>query len=162
MENFNWKTDLFRRRYEVTSSNQLLGLLTHNCFSNNSMAIIDKERYKFKFVNYFRQEVAIINKSNETQIGRIKISCWGSRASITLNDKSYQWSFSNWWQKNWSISSTDGLHTTAHTNKCDTAGGLISDNLLLGFSGLFISNYLKNITILTACIVPSLFFIGIL
>nr|WP_321408175.1 hypothetical protein [uncultured Carboxylicivirga sp.] len=153
---YNWRKGTFSSTYEIYTSNQLIGNLKDNSFKRMAYGIIENRKIHFQTTGFWKQQTIIIDADNNAIIGNISYGTWMTKATISLSGKTYLWQYDNIWNTKWSMLGPDG---TIIRNSGRTNSGIIesnSNNDMLMLCGLFITNYLLQITVATtiAAMVP--------
>nr|WP_319399806.1 hypothetical protein [uncultured Carboxylicivirga sp.] len=152
---YNWKKGLFSSTYEIYTNNRLVGTLKDKAFCKTSNGIINNHKYIFQTTSLFKPQTNIIDADSQKLIGNISYGTWMTKATISLSGKTYHWQYDNVWNTKWSILGPDGI---ALQSQSKTSSGMIefnSENDALILCGLFITNYLLQMTvIIVAAMVP--------
>ena len=145
---FTWKKKFFSETYRIFEKEAQIGIFKNRPFSSTSEAEINGKKYSFKTKGFFQQHTEIMDGMDGSLIGEIRYGSWKTRATITLNNKTYSWKYDNIWSTRWSL--TDG--STVHLNFAgsSTSGKVESntDDYLLLLLGLYVMNYFWQATII--------------
>ncbi len=157
--NFTWSKGLFTSLYKIYSNGKQLGNLIDKPFSRTIKGMLDGKEYLFRNTGFFRQYTEIVDCSDNRVIGGIEYNSWRSKATVSVNGRTYNWKYDNLWSTQWSLSGSDGI--SARFNSSITKGQIDADtdDGLLVLSGLFVKNYYLQtafIVILVAVIIPAI------
>ena len=150
---FSWKKGLFSSLYKIYSNGQQIGILKDKMFSQTSNGEINGEKYTFKTKGIFKQHTEIIDNQEEKVIGQISYNNWMTKATISIFDKTFIWKYENIWNTKWSVIDSEG-NSINYTG--DSTSGKIESTLeddLLLLTGLFVTNYFWQITIVIIFII---------
>ena len=143
----NWKKGPFSTTYQIFSGKEPLGQLEDHTFRQTSDGMIHQKRYRFKTTGLFKQETRIIDANTDQIIGTISYNSWMSKATIRFTDRTIYWKYDNGWQTRWSLFDDQGIHMKF-------AGGFSKGTIeyqdpddLLVLTGLFVTNYYRQIGI---------------
>jgi len=154
--NFNWKKGIFSDTYRVYSNNQHIGELKNRTFSQSSPGKINGNSYTFRTKGFFKQHTEIIDNSDNSVIGEIAYSNWMTKAFISINEREHIWKYDNIWNTKWSIRDSD--NEIINYKGSSSSGQIESDanNDLLLLTGLYVTNYYWQMTvvILIAVLTP--------
>ena len=142
-----WKKNFFSSTYSIYSNEKMLGKLRDNAFTQSADGTLYGENYYFRTKGIFKQNTTIIDKEDNKAIGNISYNTWMTKATIKISNKTYFWKYDNLWNTKWSIHDSDGI-LIKFTGS--TTSGLINsktEDALLLLSGLFVTNYYIQITI---------------
>ncbi|MEN8203546.1 MAG: hypothetical protein ABFS28_13195 [Bacteroidota bacterium] len=154
----HWKRGTFSSTYEIYEGESLIGKLKDSTFSQSSDGMIHQKGYRFKTKGVFKQETHIIDAESDQVIGTISYNSWMSKANIQLKDRLFQWKYDNSWQTRWSLYDDDGV-------QMKFSGGMSKGTIeydhpddLLVLTGLFVTNYYRQIgiAVLVAIFLPIL------
>ena len=151
-----WKRSFFSNMYRIYSNGQLVGKLQEKTFSKSADGVLNGEKYSFRTNGIFTQQTVIIDVKDNKVIGEITYSNWRSKATlVTLSNKVY-WTYDNPWNTKWSISNSSGIKIKYAGSS--TSGRIDSntEDALLLISGLFVTNYYRQVSIavLIAVFIP--------
>ncbi|MDB4323772.1 hypothetical protein N9963_00030 [Crocinitomicaceae bacterium] len=150
---FSWKKGLFSSLYKIYSNGQQIGILKDKMFSQTSNGEINGEKYTFKTKGIFKQHTEIIDNQEEKVIGQISYNNWMTKATISIFDKTFIWKYENIWNTKWSVIDSEG--NSINYSGDSTSGKIestLEDDLLL-LTGLFVTNYFWQITIVIIFII---------
>ena len=150
---FSWKKGLFSSLYKIYSNGQQIGILKDKMFSQTSNGEINGEKYTFKTKGIFKQHTEIIDNQEEKVIGQISYNNWMTKATISIFDKTFIWKYENIWNTKWSVIDSEGI--SINYSGDSTSGKIestLEDDLLL-LTGLFVTNYFWQITIVIIFII---------
>lgn len=145
---YHWKKGIFSDTYRLYSHNQQTGELRNRTFSRSSVGEINGKRYTFRTTGFFKQHTEIIDHSDHSVVGEIAYNSWMTKAQVTLNGRTYTWKYQNVWNTKWSIS---GQGSGDVMYKGTSTGGHIeaaTDDDLLLLTGLYVTNYYRQTTVL--------------
>jgi hypothetical protein len=141
---YNWKTKLFSKRFEIYQHEILKGDLYKENWSRKVNGELNIRKMAFETKGVFKPETTIIDLQGELPIGSIKYTSWKARATIFYQDKEYRWQFDNFLRSKWSISDQNGAIIRYHSKAF--TGMIVSytrDEILI-LAGFFIRNFLKQ------------------
>ncbi len=142
-----WKKGLFSNLYSIYSEDELIGKLMDEIFSQTAKGELNGEKYLFKTKGFLKQYTEIINSTDNKVIGKINYNNWMTKATISINDKTIYWKYNNIWNTKWTLFDNEKINIK-YTGS-STKGHIetnINDNLLL-LTGLFVTNYYWQMTI---------------
>jgi hypothetical protein len=122
-------------------------MLEEKTFSKTAHGIFNGEKYIFTTKGFFNRHTDIIHANDNKVIGEITYSSWMSKATLTTLDKKVSWKYDNPWNTKWSISNSSGIRISYAGST--TSGRIDSntDDSLLLLSGLFVTNYYRQMSI---------------
>ncbi len=155
--NFTWSNGLFSSLYQIHSNEQQLGRLINRPFSRTTKGSFEGKDYLFRNTGFFHQKTEIVDCSDNKVIGEIEYNSWRSKATMSVNGRTYKWKYDNIWTTQWSLSDSGGV--SVRFNSSTTRGQIDADtdDGLLLLSGLFVKNYYLQtafVVILVAVIIP--------
>jgi hypothetical protein len=138
--NFTWTKGMFSGFYNIYSDGNFIGKVEES-LSKPSTGWFNGRDYIFKSHGFFRQQVDIIDCSDNSVVGQIVYNDWMSKAYLLIKGQRYTWKYDNIWSTQWSISDPDGNMMSFHGST--TKGQIYSmlDDGLLLLASLFITNY---------------------
>jgi len=144
---FLWKKGIFSSTYNIFFNEQQIGKLKDKLFSQSSVGEINGKEYTFKTKGFFKQHTEIFDIQTNQPIGEISYNNWMNKAIITIQEKTANWKYKNIWNTKWEVTNKEGLkiNYTGSSTKGKIESNTENDLLLL--SGLFITNYYWQITI---------------
>ena len=148
-----WKKGLFSSTYCIYSNDQLIGKLKDKTFSQSADGELNGKKYTFKTKGFFKQRTEIRNDKDNKVIGEITYNNWMTKATLLILNKKTNWKYDNLWNTKWSIFDSEGLKIK-YTGS-STRGQIDSntDDDLLLLSGLFVTNYYWQMTIVVLIVV---------
>ena len=154
--NFNWKKGIFANEYSIYSDGKPVGRLKEKTFSQTALGELNDKKYVFKTKGFLKQRTDILDASESKLIGKINYNSWMNKAAITVNGKTVSWKYNNAWNTKWSLYDTGGtLVKYAGSGGKGQIQSDIADELLI-LSGLYVTNYYWQMTIvvLVAVFIP--------
>ena len=152
----NWEKEIFSSSYSIYSNNQLIGKLKDKTFSQSASGELNGREYIFRTKGLFKQHTEILDKAENRVIGEINYNSWMTKASISINNKEASWKYDNIWSTKWRIFDSEGIEIkyTGSSRKGQIDAN--TDDALLLLSGLFVTNYYWQwtIIIMVAVFVP--------
>ena len=154
--NLRWEKEIFSSTYSIYSNNQLIGKLKDKTFSQSADGELNGKEYLFMTKGLFKQRTEILDKADNKVIGEITYNTWMTKASLSFNNKKANWKYDNMWSTKWSIFDSEGIEIKfsglSRKGQIETN----SDDPLLLLSGLFVTNYYWQMTVvvLVAVFVP--------
>lgn len=154
--NLSWKKGVFSDRYKIFSNDQQIGSMKNKTFSQSATGEINGKSYTFKTKGFFKQHTEIWDHANNEVVGEITYNNWMTKAFLSLKEKKYTWKYHNIWNTKWSIHESD---KALINYKGSSTGGQIEsvvNNELLILTGLYVTNYYWQTTlvVLVAVMVP--------
>ena len=146
--NLYWGKRPFFNTYQICSAYYPVGKLFYKTFSQKAFGELNGKKYAFKTSGFFKPVTRIIDNSTNKTVGSITYSNRMTTAIIEINGKKLNWKFNNWRNSKWQISKSDNILIKYDGS---STGGQIrsnSDDDLLLLSGLFVSNYYWQMSIL--------------
>jgi hypothetical protein len=141
---YNWKTKLFSRKFDIYQHEILKGELYKESWSRKVNGELNVRRVMFETKGIFKYETTIIDLQGEMTIGSIKFTNWKARSTILYQNKEYKWQFNNFLRSKWSVNDENGAIIRYHSHAFT---GIISsytrDEILI-LSGFYIRNFLKQ------------------
>jgi hypothetical protein len=154
--NLRWEQEIFSSTYSIYSNNQLIGKLKDRTFSQSADGELNGKAYIFRTKGLFKQHTEILDKSEDKVIGEITFNTWMTKASLSFNEKRANWKYDNPWSTKWRIFDSEGIEIkySGRSGKGQIESN--SDDPLLLLSGLFVTNYYWQLTVvvLVAVFVP--------
>lgn len=141
-----WKRGLFSNRYKIYANGKQIGYLKNNPFTQSGRGMLNNKEYAFKTKGLLNQKTKIINFTTSKTIGEINYSNWMNKATIVFNDKAVNWKYDNARNTKWSITSSEGIHSTYAGSSMKGKIESNTDDPLILLSGLFVSNYYWQIS----------------
>ena len=141
-----WKKNVFSKTYNIYSNDKLIGKLRDKSFSQSTDGVLNGENYSFNTRGFFEKNTTIVNKKDNKVIGKISYNNWMTKATIKTAKKRSGWKYDNLWNTKWSIYDSDGMQIKYAGS---STGGLINSNTedaLLLLSGLYVTNYYRQVT----------------
>lgn len=153
---FYWNKKFFSSTYNVYSNGQQNGNLTEKSFSQTAFGELNGKKYIFKTKGFFNQITEIIDASSNKIIGNITFNNWMTKANISTGNKTYLWKYDNAWGSKWSIYNSEGLKISYFGYSSKGQIDSNTDDELLLLTGLFVTNYYwqTTVVVLIAVIVP--------
>jgi hypothetical protein len=151
-----WTKGILSNTYKIYSNNNIIGKMKDNAFSNKALGELYGKEYIFLTSGFLRQQTKILDIKENKIIGEIHYNTWMNKATLTLNNKTLYWEYDNLWNTKWRIFDSEG---TEIKYTCSFISGQIdsnTDDSLLLLSGLFVTNYFWQMTIvvLLAVFIP--------
>lgn len=149
MENtLKWKKGIFKNTYEIISGEKTIGRLREKTWTQSADGEMNGKKYSFKTKGFFKQETQIVDREKETAVGKITYNSWKTRAKIEYKDIVIQWKYTNFWNTKWSLFNSEN-EIVSYQGSSSKGIILFDDtNELLLLSGLFITNYYWQTTVL--------------
>ena len=142
-----WKKNLFSNLYCIYSNGQLIGNLKDKAFSQSANGELNGKEYTFKTKGLLKQHTEIIDCSENKVVGEITYNILMTKATISVDNKTINWKYDNLWNTRWSIFNSEWIDIKYSGSL--TSGQIDSniDDALLLLSGLFVTNYYWQMTI---------------
>jgi hypothetical protein len=150
--NISWKKGLFSTAYQLFYGNQKAGYLKERTWSRKADGVLMETQVSFRKKGVFSSEAEIFDAETKKKLGEIEMSFWGNKTSITLDDKVFNWRFSNSWNSKWEL--LEGAHPIIKYKSGLLSGkaeSQIEDELML-LTGLFIYNHFTQIMLFISII----------
>jgi hypothetical protein len=141
---YNWKTKLFSRKFDIYQNEILKGELFKENWSRNVIGELNIRRILFETRGFFKHETTIIDLQGELPTGTIKFLNWKAKSTISYQNREYKFQYDNFLRSKWSISDESGVIIRYHSNAF--SGLIVSstrDEILI-LTGFFIRNFLKQ------------------
>ena len=156
--NLTWKKGVFSNVYKIYLNGKQIGNLKDKSFSQSGIGVLNNKEFLFQTKGFLKQKSKIFDTAENKMVGEINYNNWMTKATITINDKTFNWKYDNIWNTKWSIFNSEGINIKYAGS---TTNGLIDSNIddsLLLLTGLFVTNYYWQLTIalIVAVIVPIL------
>lgn len=146
--NLKWEKNILSNLDDkIYSNNQLIGLLRNSVFSQKTHGELNGKRYIFQTKGFLNQHTDIIDSLENRVVGEITYNSWMTKASISINDKQFNWRYSNLWNSKWSISNSEEVSINYSGRSISGQIDSNTSNALLLLTGLFIFNYYSQTTI---------------
>ena len=142
MTRLNGSKDFLGTSTELTESNQKIGVLKSEWFSDSTSLKLKEEKFKFEKQGLFSSDFLIKNIIENKVIGKIRYHSFKTKASIKIEEKEFVWTQKGFWGTQWIL--TDNNQTISTYKSDFLSGGKIeteSDDYLLISIGLFTTNY---------------------
>ena len=143
----HWKKKLFSRSYTIYSSNQPIGQLSEKVFSQTSVGKLNNKEYKFVTHGILKQTTSIIDTRENKKIGEISYGTWMTKATFSINNKTYYWKYDNLLNTKWSVYNEGGYQIKYYGSYTNGIIETNTDDSLLLLSGLYVKNYYLQTTI---------------
>lgn len=148
----SWRKGFFTSNYEIFSAGQPIGLLKEKSFQQKAEGNLNGRIVTFKTSGFFKQETEITDTSLQKVIGKITFNSWKTKAEIELEGKKLVWQYDNAWNSKWSISDSTGTLARFITNSKGGDIEAVSFDEILILTGLYITNYFQQSTVLVVLI----------
>jgi hypothetical protein len=147
-----WNKGFFKKTYGIYSNNSPVGKLVENSWCSSADGEINNKKYQFKTQGFFKQKTQIIDTENNSILGTIAYNSIMSRATIEYSGQIAYWRCNNIWNTKFSI--TDNAGNLISYNGSSSNGKLEFDqpNDLLVLTGLFVTNYYWQMTVVSLII----------
>jgi hypothetical protein len=139
---FKWKAKFFNNKYEIFQYDNIAGTLSGSGWKRTSSGDMRGKKVQFENKGFFKQEFLITDPISSSVLGNIVFNTWRTKATITLQNKVYNFQFENFFHSKWSITNENGNLIRYHAQL--KQGDIISytDNETLILTGLYIRDYL--------------------
>ena len=152
----HWEKGIFSSTYSIYSDKHLIGKLKDRTFAQAASGELNGREYIFRTKGLFKQHTEILDKAENRVMGEINYNSWMTKASISINNKVASWKYDNMWSTKWRIFDSEGMEIkyTGSSRKGQIDAN--TDDPLLLLSGLFVTNYYWQMTliVLVAVFVP--------
>ena len=141
----HWHKGFFTDSYTLKIGGETVGQIKEGFWCRKSKGIFQNTTIEFQRKGFFTSTTDLIDKRQQSVIGQIRFNTWRNKATIDINDRTFQWSFDNFWGTRWSIikNGVSILKYKSKFNKGEIEASVINEELIL--SGLFIHNYFIQI-----------------
>lgn len=155
-QKIRWKKKPFTNSYSIYSNNQLIGKLNERTFSQTANGEFEDKKYIFRTSGFINKHTSITDRDRNRIIGVISFGNWMTKATLSINNKTYYWRYDNFFSTSWRIYNAEGI-MIKYTGY--STGGQIdtnTDDPILLLSGLFVNNYFMEMTIIViaAVLIP--------
>jgi hypothetical protein len=148
-----WKKRFFKKTYEIFANNSQVGKLVENTWCNAAEGEINNKKYQFKTLGFFKQKTQIIDAESESVIGTIVYNSFMTKATIEYLGQIAYWRYNNIWNTKFSITDNDGNQISFHGSSSNGKLEFDKPNDLLVLTGLYVTNYYWQMTIVTLIII---------
>jgi hypothetical protein len=148
-----WKKGFLKKTYEIYSNNSLIGKLVENTWSSSAEGEINNKKYQFKTQGFFKQKTQIIDTESNSIIGTIVYNSFMTKATIEYLGQIAYWRYNNIWNTKFSITDNVGNQISFHGSSSNGRLEFDQPNDLLVLTGLYVTNYYRQITVVTLIIV---------
>jgi len=148
-----WKKGFLKKVYEIYSNNSPIGKLVENTWSSSAEGEINNKKYQFKTQGFFKQETQIIDAESNSVIGTIVYNTFMTRATIKYLGQIAYWKYNNIWSTKFSITDNVGNQISFHGSSSNGKLEFDQPNDLLVLTGLYVTNYYWQMTVVTLIII---------
>jgi len=154
--NLKWGKGFFSNTYNIFSNDQFIGELKDRTFSQTADGELNGFKYIFKTKGFFNQTTEIFDAIDGKLLGAITYNGWMTKATMLISNKTINWKYDNLWCTKWSVFDSEGVMIKYSGSSSKGQIDSNSDDALLLLSGLFVTNYYWQMTIviLVAVFVP--------
>ena len=145
--NLKWKKEFFSGTYNIYSKEQFIGKLKNSSFSQKAEGEINGKKYTFRTKGFFNQHTEIRDAIDNKVIGNITYNGWMTKATLSILDKKITWKYDNLWNTKWSIFDSESIEIKYSGSSSSGQINSNTDDELLILSGLFVTNYYWQITL---------------
>ena len=141
---YNWKTKLFSKRFEIYRHEILAGELRKEGWSRRVRGELNDKEILFETKGVFKYTTQIINLQDDSIIGQVKYHKWKAKSTIAYDEREYLWQFDNFFRSKWSLGNENGNLIKFHSR--GFKGSIVSytkDDILI-LTGFFIRNFIKQ------------------
>lgn len=144
----NWKKGWLSNTSEIFSESKKIGELKESSWMQSAEGSINQKSYKFKTSGFFKQETIITDTTANKVVGTITYNSWKTEAVIDYAGSKYNWSYKNIWHTSGSIK--EAGQTKIDYEHSFTKGKIASEvpSELLILSGLYITSYYTQVSLL--------------
>lgn len=148
-----WKKGFLKSTYEIYSNSSPVGKLVENTWSSSAEGEINSKKYQFKTQGFFNQKTQIIDTESNSLIGTIVYNTFMTKATIEYLGQIAYWRYNNIWNTKFSI--TDNVGNQINFHGSSSYGKLDFDqpNDLLVLTGLYVTNYYWQMTVVVLMII---------
>lgn len=144
----SWRKQLFSNNYNIFRNGEQIGILKDRSFSQTAIGQLLEKEYSFKTKGFLKQHTEIIDGAGRV-IGTINFNNWMTKATILINGKVINWKYENAWNTKWSIFDKEGIKIKYSGSSSKGRINSNTDDSLLVLTGLFVTNYYWQTTIVT-------------
>jgi hypothetical protein len=148
-----WKKDFFKRTYEIYSNNSPVGKLVGNMWCSSAEGEINSKKYQFKTRGFFKQKTQIIDIESNSLIGTIVYNSFMTKATIEYLGQIAYWRYNNLWNIKFSIIDNVGNQISFHGSSSNGKLEFDQPNDLLVLTGLYMTNYYWQMTVVILIII---------
>lgn len=138
----HWKKGFFSSTFELFAHTQQIGELNSGFLTDT--AKLNGLEFEFRKKSLFESETIITDLTENKKAGRISFNFWRRKATITINEETFDFKYNNFFGTKWSVSK-DYKELFRYEQK-HLSGYIDSEieNGLLSLSGLYASNHLSG------------------
>jgi hypothetical protein len=148
-----WEKGLFKKTYEIYSNNSPIGKLIENIWSNSAEGEINNKKYQFKTQGLFKQKTQIIDTESNSVIGTIVYNTFMTKATIEYLGRVAYWRYNNFWYTKFSVTDKEGNLISFHGSPTNGKIEFDQPNDLLVLTGLYMTNYYWQMSVVTLSII---------
>jgi hypothetical protein len=148
-----WKKGFFKKTYEIYSNDSQVGKLVENTSGSSAEGDINNKKYQFKTQGLFKQKTQIIDPESNSVIGTIVYNTFMTRATIEYLGQIAYWKYDNIWNTKSSITDNLGNQISFHGSSSNGKLEFDQPNDLLVLTGLYVTNYYWQMTVITSIII---------
>ena len=146
--NLKWEKEFFSGTYNIYSKDQFIGKLKAHSISQKAEGEINGKKYTFITKGFFNQQTEIHDAIDNKVIGNITYNSWMTKATLSILDKKINWKYDNLWNTKWSIFDSESIEIKYSGSSSKGQINSNTDDELLILSGLFVTNYYWQITLI--------------
>ena len=144
---------IFSNTYKIYSEGKLIGKLKSETFTQSTEGELNGRKYIFKSKGFFKQHTEILDCRDNVVIGKITYNGWMTKANSKIGNERASWKYDNIWNTKWSISNSEGVKINYRGTSTNGKIESNTDDDLLHLSGLFVTNYYTQMTIVVMIII---------
>lgn len=145
-----FKRDPFSGKYRFYKEQRKIGELRNiNILDSKFYGSLEGNNYMFHTRGFFQKNTDIWDPDNGQQIGSITYNIWGTRATLQVSGRTYQWRSANPFYTRWYIQEADYRWNTVHKGP---SGGRIAyepENEWMVLTGFFVAEYFTQWLVIT-------------
>jgi hypothetical protein len=151
-----WKKNIFCSTCKIYTNGKVVGKLKDKQFTQSAEGQLRSESFIFRTRGLFKQSTSIVNKKDNTVIGKISYNNWKTKATLNIGNRKSVWKYDNFWNTKWSIKDSEGI--IVKYSGSATSGSINSntEDPLFLLTGLYVTNYFRQTTVavVVAALIP--------
>lgn len=150
---YSWKKGFLKSAYEIYSNNSPVGKLIEDPLNSSAEGEINGKKYLFKTKGFFNQKTQIIDIESNSLIGSIVYNSFMTKATIEYLGQVAFWRYNNIWSTKFSITDNVGNQINFHGSSSNGRLEFDQTNDLLVLTGLYVTNYYWQMTVVVLIII---------
>jgi len=108
MKLYTWRKGFFSSSTQIFVDLKLAGYINPNSLKDEVECGLNSTHYVIKSRSLFSNQLDVTPLHSLEQLATIKYNPWRSKATISVGDKVYYWSYTNAWETKWQIVGYNG------------------------------------------------------